>query len=500
MPCWKAYGYGLTSVSIMEELDIASVAKRSIKGIFALVSRTFFVQIISFASNFLLTIFLSPAIFGAYFVVSAVLAFLTYFSDIGLAAALIQKKEPIQDIELRTVFTIQQMLVVTIVILALVFSRIIGDFYRFNASGVLLFQALVVAFFLSSLKTIPSIILERALKFERLVIPEIVETLVFSVVVVVLAIKGFGILSFTYAVLLRGLVGVIAIYIICPWKIGFSFSKSTASKLLSFGIPFQTNSFLALFKDDLVIAYLGKVLPIAQVGFIGFAQKWAFAPLTLIMNNIIKITFPSFSRLQHDKDILSKALEKSIFASVFFIFPATVGMIILPHFFLNVIPKYAKWDPALLLLALFAINASLSSISTPLTNALSAIGKIKVSLYFMIFWTIATWIFTPLLVMLMGFNGVGIASAVIALSVFIVVKITKRYIPFGILKVIYSPLICAVAMGVVLLLISLIIPKTILFLFVTIAGGAVVYFAFMFLIAKKTILSDLAFIRKNLAK
>jgi len=81
----------------MEELDIAidiaTVTKRSIHGVLALVSRTFFIQLVSFVTNFLLTIFLSPSIFGVFFVVSAAINFLGYFSDIGLAAALIQKKD-----------------------------------------------------------------------------------------------------------------------------------------------------------------------------------------------------------------------------------------------------------------------------------------------------------------------------------------------------------------------------------------------------------------------
>ena len=70
-------------------------------------------------------------------------------------------------------------------------------------------------------------------------------------------------------------------------------------------------------KDDLLTIFLGKILPIAQVGFIGFAQKWAFYPLRLIMDNVIRITFPSFSRLQHDKNLLGLAIEKSLFVSSF---------------------------------------------------------------------------------------------------------------------------------------------------------------------------------------
>ena len=79
----------------MEEIDIALITKRSIRGVFALTSRTIVIQVVSFIANFLLTIFISPAIFGVFFVVSAAIAFLSYFSDIGLAAALIQKKESI---------------------------------------------------------------------------------------------------------------------------------------------------------------------------------------------------------------------------------------------------------------------------------------------------------------------------------------------------------------------------------------------------------------------
>ena len=327
----------------MEEIDIALIKKRSIRGIFALTSRTFFIQVISFIANFLLTIFLSPSIFGVYFIVSAAIAFLSYFSDIGLAAALIQKKEAITDDDLKTTFTIQQILVICVVVLALVSSRFIGRFYNLDGAGVLLFQALAVSFFLSSLKTIPSIILERNLNFEKLVIPQIVESLFFSITVVVLAVKGFGISSFTYAVLARGLTGLIAIYIISPWRIRLGFSKESAKKLLSFGLPFQLNSFLALVKDDLFVAYLGKALPIAQVGYIGFAQKWAFMPLRLIMDNVIRITFPSFSRLQDEKDILKKAIEKSIFAASFLIFPSLLGLVIMSPYFVNLIPKYIKW-------------------------------------------------------------------------------------------------------------------------------------------------------------
>jgi O-antigen/teichoic acid export membrane protein len=482
----------------MEEIDIALVTKRSIKGIFALTSRTFVVQLVSFASNLLLTIFLSPSVFGVYFVVSAAIAFLSYFSDIGLAAALIQKKEEITEEELRTTFTIQQILVGTVVILALVLSPFIAKFYNLKSEEILLYQALAISFFLSSLKTIPSIILERGLHFEKLVVPQIVEVFFFSVTAVVFAMSGFGVTSFTLAVLARGISGLIAIYVIQPWHIRFGFSKASARRLLSFGIPFQTNSFLGLIKDDLFIAYLGKALPIAQVGYIGFAQKWAYMPLRLIMDNVIRITFPSFSRLQHEKDVLTKALEKAMFASCYIIFPAVTGLVIMSPYFIHFIPKYQKWEPALFSLFLFSINACLSSVSTPLTNALNAIGKIKVSLYLMVFWTIATWVLTPILIVMYGFNGVAIASALISLSVVGVVIITKRYINFSIIFTTAVPVISTIIMGVIVYLLSGIFVKGMISLLAMCLVGVLLYFATSFIIAKEQILSDIKLVRDNL--
>ncbi|SRR5260221_55705 len=480
----------------MEELDIAAITKRSIHGVFALVTRTFVISIISFIVNFLLTVFLSPIVFGVYYLVTAVIAFLSYFSDIGLAAALIQKKEPLTQEDLKTTFTIQQILVVTACTIALLVTPFFAKFYQLNNSGTYLFVALVVAFFLSSLKTIPSILLERELHFEKLVIPQIVETLAFNIVALILAIKGFGISSFSYAVVARGFTGLIAMYIVSPWKVEFGISKKTAKELLSFGIPFQANSFVALLKDDLLIAYIGRILPLAQVGYIGFAQKWAFAPLRLIMDNIIRITFPSFSRLQDEKALLAKGIEKSLFVLTFLILPSLVGLVVLAPSFIHVIPRYQKWEPALISLGFFAMSAALASVSTPLVNALNAIGRIRTTFYFMVGWTIATWVLTPLLIVLYGFNGFAAGSALIGISIIIVVKVTKKYINFS-LKPIMLPVFSTIILGIFLLSVTHFFTLNLIAIFATILCGGGLYILIVYLLGKEELLRDIATIRRQ---
>ena len=425
----------------MEEIDIALIKKKSLSGIFALTSRTFILQLIAFGATFLLTVFLTPATFGIFFVVSAIISFLSYFSDIGLAAALIQKKERLTDEDLSTTFTIQQLMVLPLSCVAFVIAPWVAKFYGLDASGVMLFRALVVSFFFSSLKTIPSVLLERDLNFNKLVIPQIAETIGFYAVAVFMAWRGLGVTSFTWAVLTRAVIGLVLMYIVSPWKIRFGISKDVAKRLLKFGVPFQMNSFLALLKDDLMTVFLGKILPFNQVGYIGWAKKWAEVPLRLIMDSVIRVTFPTFSRLQHSKELLGKAIEKTLFGLAVTMIPISAGLLFFVGPAVTIIPKYGKWEPALVSFFMFVIAAILAGFSTPLTNALNAVGKINITMMLMVFWTVATWILTVTLIHFIGFNGFALGLLILTMTGAAVVKITKQFADFDFIKQVQWPAI-----------------------------------------------------------
>ena len=477
----------------MEEFSLEIVAVKSIKGVFALVSRTFLIQILSVVASFILTVYLTPANYGVFFVVSSIIVFLTYFQDIGLAAALVQKKEAVTTEELRTTFTLQQIIVLCLILPTLLFSSQISAFYRLNQAGFLLFLSLLFSFFTSSLRTIPTIMMERSLNYKRLVIPEIVENLVYNIALIFFAVSGFGITTFTIAVLARSVVGLIATYIVQPWPIGISFDFKSIKKLFSFGIPYQTNTFLALFKDNLLTIYIGKVLPFTEVGYIGFAQKWAFLPLRLIMDNVIRIAFPSMSRLQHDRDALRTGIEKSLFLVSFFIFPIAVAIVEFSPFLVSFIPRYEKWQPALLALSFYALSTVFSSISTPLTNFLTAIGKVKITLYFMVFWTATTWILTPLFIFKFGYNGVAAASFLVSITSILVFIISRRYIEFSFVKPVARQLLAAIIMFVFIFFTKFII-HDFLSLTMLILVSSLLYLAVLFALAGEELVKTFKFI------
>jgi O-antigen/teichoic acid export membrane protein len=439
--------------SLLDEpqlLGYQEVKRRSVSGVLALISRTFAIQIISFIATLALTIFLDPSTYGIYYLVSSVVSFLSYFSDIGLAAALIQKKETITKEDLSTTFTVQQFLVLSLLLLLYLVSPFVQKQYGIDKSGMYLMYAMGVSLFLSSLKTIPSIMLEREIKFNKLILPQILETLAFNFVAVYFAWKGYGVTSFSMAVLSRGVVGLVAMYIIYPWRPLIGIYRGSLRSLLRFGLPYQANTFLAVLKDDGMTIILTKIIGTTGLGYIGWASKWAGLPLRIVMDNLTKVSFPTYARLQHDKEKLARAVEISLKYMCLASFPVLVGMGFFALPLVHLIPKYTKWLPALIPLYIYLYNSAWASVSTSLTNLLNATGHIKSTFKLMLMWTGLTWATMPLLSLKFGYLGVSYAVAIIATSSIVTIFMARKYVQFNLFNILKTPLLATLSMSIFL--------------------------------------------------
>lgn len=327
--------------------------------------------------------------------------------------------------------------------------------------------------------------MERRLEFNKLIIPQLAETILFNIVAVTLAWKGFGITSFTIAVLARGFSGLMITYLIQPWMPALSFSKQALRSILKFGLPYQLNSLLAMVKDDGIILFLGSILGTGGVGLLAWAQKWAFAPLRFFMDQVIKVTFPAFSRLQDNKVELSNAVSKSILYICLLVFPSLVMLVLLVPSLIEIIPKYGKWSPALLALTLLVANSALAAITTPVTNTLNAIGKISVTFKLMIMWTVLTWIFVPLLALNFGLNGAALGFTVVSLSSVIALVLALKYVQINYFQVVSKPLFLSTVIGIVVFIIKMLIPISIEQVIAMIVGGLVTFIIFVLLLEPK---------------
>lgn len=472
------------------EVAIEKVKKRAFKGVVTLTGRTFVLNIIALVAQGFLWAFLTEYEFGVFWIVSAIVNFLVYFSDVGLAAALIQKREKVTDDDLKTTFTIQQILVVSLIFILVLISPVFERTHSLSYDGKMLLYALGISFFLSSLKTIPSVLLERELEFGKFVIPQVVENLVYNISVVYFAWSGLGIKSFTYSVILRSVVGLVAVYLLRPWRPRFAISKDSFRKLLSFGLPYQLNSLLAVIKDDGMTILMGKMLGPAGVGILGTAQKLSQYPLRFFMDNVTKVSFPAFSRMQSDKNSLKVSVEKSIFFISFLVFPSVIGLIIVSPLIIDVIVKYERWRPALFPLSILAINTIFAAVTTQLTNLLNAIGKIKIHFKLMIMWTALTVIFVPLFASYYGVSGAAAGYALVGTSSVVAIYIAKKHVDFSIWESALKPLLAAAMMGVLLMAFRGYLRPSVFSLMALVIFGATFYLTLSFIFKGGALLQD----------
>ncbi len=428
---------------------LKDIKKKSVSGAISYFIRTLLLQGIGLVSIFILSSYFSPEDFGIYGFVIQIIGILIFFSDVGLAASLIQKKTPPTETDYRSAFTVQQILswVIMGVILIILATGFVQN--KTGETGKWILLALGISFPLATFKTIPSVILERNLNFSKLIIPQIFEQIVFHGLLIYMALNGLGSIAYAYAILARSIIGVLVMFVLQPWKIGFSLDKTSLKSLLGYGVKFQINDFLARIKDQLFYLVLALFLPLKDFGYIQWAKNWSMYPYNLTVQNMMAITFPAFSRLQGHTEALKKAIEKSLFFITAAIFPILVGMSVFIFPFISLVPKWGKWQPAGISLILFSLSIAWGAVSTPLTNTLNAIGKINWTLKLMVMWTGLTWILTPVGIYFFGFNGVAISALLISFTSVLSVYYVKKIVPIDFVDQIWRQLLASVVMGFV---------------------------------------------------
>lgn len=424
--------------------------RKSVSGAISYTVRSIFLNLFGVVTGLILGYYLLPEDFGIYGLVAQVIGILQFFSSVGLGPTLIQKKSEPSVREYRTVFTVQQILSWGIVVAALIIAWAGFLPKSIGRPGELVFLALAFSFPLDSLRIISAIMLERKLDFSKLVIPSVFEQVVYNITLIASVIFFHqGVISYAYAILLRGIVGTVVMFWVQRWPVGLAWDKNIIKTFLSSALKFQGSDLLAKVKDQLFYIFLARSLPLNEFGYISWAKGWSQMPYNLTVQNVVAITFPAYSRLQHDKALLKKAIEKTIYFISLSIFPVLACMALYIYPFTQIIIKYQKWQPALLTFVLFTLSIGWAAISTPLTNTLSAIGQVDKTFRLMVMWTVLTWVLTPLCIRIWGFNGVAIAAFIISFTSLVPIFFLRKYVRVDVLNQVKDPFVATVVMSVV---------------------------------------------------
>jgi lipopolysaccharide exporter len=192
-----------------------------------------------------------------------------------------------------------------------------------------------------------------------------------------------------------------------------------------------------------------------NLGYVTFAKKYAEFSIRLITDNVNRVAFPVFSRLQKNLPLLKKSVEKILFFETLLTFPIIIGAIFIFDNLLKILPGYyQKWQLALFSFYFFSLSALFVSSTTGLINLFNAVGKVKFSLYFMILWTGLTWILVPVLIKFFGYNGIALAFFLMNLINIFIFFVAKKLVNFSLANSIRKPLIGTLIIAIYLFLIK----------------------------------------------
>lgn len=477
--------------------DFQSLKKKSLKGMSALFVRQVLVKVIFFAGNIVLARLLAPEIFGIYAIVQFVVQFFSTFGDVGIGAALIQKKGELSQEELSTTFWLQQMLVWIVVGAVVLAAPLVLKVYpTLPPVGVWLIRTMAVCFLFSSLKTIPAILMERNIDFNRIAWVDITENLVFQAVAISCAYLGYGVWSFVAAAIMRSFMGAALIYAISSWRPGFHYRFESVKGLVRFGLPYQGNQILNFTKDAVTPLFVGAYAGAAAVGYLNWARNFAFAPL-MISETFGRVAFPVFSKLQDDKELLARTIERSIRMVTLVMFPITAIMIALGPEVTHLVFT-DKWRPGIVAFYFYCTSPFVIGIMLPLYSAILSLGRSEILLKMASVLLMLEWGMGIPLVLTLGFTGVSITQPVVALIFFMIYRrilISHKVTPAVFINIL-PQLVSSVVVVVSLKFVATLLPVNFVSLFALCILGTIVYGGVVWLAKKEMILEFIEYTKK----
>ncbi|MDY7226997.1 oligosaccharide flippase family protein [Hyalangium rubrum] len=387
------------------EVTTAEVKDRAQKGVFVLAARTAVSQGLRVVSALCLSRLLFPGDYGLFGIVSYATSLGVFLGDLGLSAALVhQAREPSKD-EASTVFWCHQALTALIVLAIIALAPSLVEGYALGAQALPMIYVMALGLFLSSLRVLPLMALERKLAFPEIARAELIENVAQVAATIGLAALGCGAWSLVGGGLVRGVSGLFFIWRASPWRPQGSFRLDVVRRLLGFGLAFQLPPLVGTLAVGWGPLVVGQMLGKEAVGYFNWAAALAATPMmfSTILN---RVAFPAYCRMQDDPagfaEYLRTSLRRLTAALCLFVPLLVLAVpVAVPLFFGE------RWVPAVPFVQWFSMEAILNTLVGLLGTAQNAGGRpwqrfAVASGFGVVRWSLGLW-----LVSQFGYAGVG---------------------------------------------------------------------------------------------
>jgi O-antigen/teichoic acid export membrane protein len=287
----------------------------------------FSAQTLQFVTSLALARLLGPKEFGLMAMVMVFAGFASIFSDMGLGAALIQRRD-LSERHINSVFWINVGAGVLLTILFASAAPLVARFYQ--QPQLRLLTALVsLTFVPGALSVAQSALIDKSLNFRARFWIEASSALVSGVVAICMALTGAGVWSLVGQSLASAVTRLTVSWRLSTWRPNWSFDPRAFKELFRFSRNLLANGVITYWGRNADRLVLGRFVGSVDLGVYSFAFRAINIPLDLTTSVTNAVMFPAFSIIQDDRAMVSRVYLRSIRMIALVTFPIMIGLAVL---------------------------------------------------------------------------------------------------------------------------------------------------------------------------
>lgn len=362
---------------------------------------------------------LDPKDFGIYGMSLILSDFVFMFWNLGLNAALIQRKD-VEKKHLDTAFSISILMGIMCFFITWFSAPFLASFFKEPIVSQIT-RIIAVTFILYAMDRVPTALLTKHFYFKEITIVGLAHPVIYGLVAIPLAVSGFGPISFAWGIVL-GAFGVMLGKIIFgfklfSWRPRFAIDKDSAKNLLGFGVFIMLYDIFNYLLGSLPRIIGGKFFGAVDLGYFTHATNTSYLPLQKVQVSVGNVLLPAFSSIQDSTEKIKMWFRKFNFFTYAIISPPILFFVFFPNEFISGIFG-KKWLPSAPLLIWMSASAMLGASYVYFQNIMKAVGKPHLP------FLISISAFIPFMILLavgMKHGILGIAIALFILTILIVV-------------------------------------------------------------------------------
>lgn len=317
-------------------------------------------QMISWVITVYVARLLSPEDYGLMSMSGVFIGFILLFNEIGLGAAIIQKKALTKE-DLSSVFWIVLILNTFLYLTAFMAAPLISAFFN-EPRLTAIVRVIGINFIISGIGLIPNNMLSRDLTFSRRSVAEFSGNLAGGISTLALAFSGYGVWSLVWGSVMITTVTNIMFCVLYPWAPVMKLSFGRVKSMINFGIKIAVSRFLwyTYTNSDNLIA--GRLLGKSALGYYSMAFQFASIPMEKIVSIYTQVAYPTFCEIQNDPERLKKYFKKSVSLIAFITFPLFLMIFLVSEDAVSLFLT-PKWAPIVLPLKILCLVSTLRAVN-----------------------------------------------------------------------------------------------------------------------------------------